>query len=51
MKQNQSALLRETIVDSRRKQEANREINLRPRVIQDKTRYSRKNKHRSDYED
>jgi hypothetical protein len=41
MKHNQSFLLRETIVNSRRKQEANGEINLRPRVIQDKTKYRR----------
>jgi len=47
----QSELLRDTIVGSRRKQESRREIDLRPRVIQDKTRYSRKNKHRGDYED
>ena len=40
-----TVLLREVILASRKKQEAQRSINVRTRVIQDKTNYTRRAKH------
>lgn len=42
-----TVLLRNTIIGSRKNQEASQAINVRTRVIQDKTKYTRQPKHKN----